>query len=413
MPKLTDTTLKKAETGEYSDAQTPGLTLVVRASTSASRPNALRRIWAYRFTLVGKRQKMGLGAYPAVSLEEARRKAREAATQVAKGLDPRIARRANPENLIFRDAAEAYLVDALPRFASAKTRSNLKHALDVHCAPFHPRPVLDIGVRDVASLLKAIAVKAPGRAEKVRAALRGLFAHVVVTMEDQNIVARNPVMTESLRAAGYIPAQSHAHHPALDPAEAPEFMAELRATPSMAARLLEFTILTVARSGAARAARFNQINSANSTWFVPPSQLKDRAHRDGAFRVPLSARALAIVEQMRPAASPSALIFDGAGHMTLINLLQRINRARPWLDKQQSEKRISVHGFRSTFRTWCQNSRRDREVVEIAMGHSFHGAVERAYARGELLEERRQLLQDWSNYLEAAAGAKIIPIRRA
>ena len=99
--------------------------------------------------------------------------------------------------------------------------------------------------------------------------------------------------------------------------------------------------------------------------------------------------------------------------MTLIHLVRRMNRARPWLEPI-SQKMIVTHGFRSTFRTWCQNSRRDREVAEIAMGHKFHGAVESAYARGDFLDERRQLLNDWARYLEAPpARAEIIPLRRA
>ena len=98
--------------------------------------------------------------------------------------------------------------------------------------------------------------------------------------------------------------------------------------------------------------------------------------------------------------------------MTMVNLLRRMCRARPWLDPT-SKKQISVHGFRSTFRVWAQKARRDREVVEIAMGHRFHGAVESAYARGDLLDERARLLCDWADFLAGSpAGAEIIPIRR-
>ena len=211
-------------------------------------------------------------------MEEARRKAREAATQVANGLDPRLARRANPENLTFREAVNAYLIDALPRFTSEKTKQNLKHALHVHCAELHDRPVLDIGVRDIANGAPRSA-SLPGAPRKFAAALRGLFAHVVVGMEDQGVVARNPVMAESLRAAGYVAALSKRHHPALDPSEAPEFMQVLRAIPGMDARLLEFTILTVARAGAARAARFDQIDVADAAWF--PGATEGRAQPYG------------------------------------------------------------------------------------------------------------------------------------
>ena len=136
---------------------------------------------------------MGLGSYPAVSLEEARRKAREAAAMVAKGIDPRLARREDPANLTFRDEAEAYLVEALPRYPSAKSKRNLELALRVHCAPLASRPILEIGTRDLANLLRSIAATRPAMAEKVRAALRGLFSHVAIDMEDRGVVMRNPL----------------------------------------------------------------------------------------------------------------------------------------------------------------------------------------------------------------------------
>ena len=99
--------------------------------------------------------------------------------------------------------------------------------------------------------------------------------------------------------------------------------------------------------------------------------------------------------------------------MTLVSLLRRMCRVRPWLDPS-SKRRITAHGFRSVFRTWCQITRCDREVVEIAMGHRFHGAIESRYARGDLLGERRQLLETWARYLDTPpASAEIIPLRRA
>jgi integrase len=419
MPRLTDATMKNAKVGEHSDAQTPGLTFIVRASTS-KQAKSLRRLWSYRFSLGGKRQKMGLGSYPAVSLEDARRRAREAAAMVAKGLDPRLARRADPANLTFRDAAEAYLVEALPRYPSARGKHSLQHALRVHCAPLHGKPVIQVGTRDVANLLRTIAANAPPTAERVRGALRGLFASVAIDMEDLGVVMRDPVTSAGLRAAHYVPAGDGGRLSALAPSQGPEFMHALRELNATDARLLEFVILTVSRAGAARAATFEQINSTSGVWRIPATQLKDARFRKGEpFAVPLAPRALGIVEEMRakrPNAPSSAPIFtdpNGAplNDMALVTLLRRMCRVRPWLDPT-SNRWVTTHGFRSTFRTWCQDTRRDREVVEIAMGHRFHGAVESRYARGDLLRERTLLLHDWARYLDTPpAGAEIIPLR--
>jgi integrase len=418
MAKLTDAAVKNSEVGALADDQSPGLWLITRASTSKAKPNAKRRSWSFRFTLAGKRQKMGLGPYPAVTLEEARRKWRETAGMVAKGLDPRLMRRANPENLTFREAAEAYLVEASPRYPSAQSKYTLQLALGAHCAPLASRPIREIGTRDIAKLLRSIAATRPAMAEKVHAALRGLFAHVGIDMEDRGVVMRNPLTPAGLKAAGYVPAPPKGRHAALDPAEAYAFMNALRAIPSTDARLLEFTILTVSRAGAARLARFDQVDTKSAVWRVPAAQLKDARFRKGEpFLVPLAPRALEIVEAMR--ASSSTFIFsdvgDGPlGDMTLISLLRRMCRARPWLEPI-SKRWITAHGFRSTFRTWCQRSDRerwDREVVEIAMGHRFHGAVEASYARDDLLDERRKLIESWARYLNTPpASAKIIPLR--
>ena len=318
MPRLTDTTIQNAKIGEHSDAQTPGLIFVVRASTSKAAPKARRRFWIYRFTLDGKRLKMGLGAYPAVALEDARKKAKNAASKVANGADPRRTRRRRSRKHELSRRRGSLPNHALPRLAGAKSRHSLQHALRVHARSFHNRTVADIGTRDVASLLKSI--PGPYLAERVRSALRGLFASVAIDMEDRGLSMRNPVSTDGLKAASYVPSSSNAHHPALDPAEAPAFMNALRAIPTMDARLLEFTILTVARAGAARAARFDQIDIGAAVWRVPPEQLKDRAHRTEAFLVPLSPRALAIVEEMRAIRPDSTLIFAGAGDTTLIKL---------------------------------------------------------------------------------------------
>ena len=419
LPKLTDTTIETAKVGEHSDAQAPGLSFIVRASAT---PKLKRRSWSYRFTLDGKRQKMGLGAYPAVDLAEARRRWRKAVAVVAKGSDPRLVRRSSPENLTLRDAAEAYLVEASPRYPSAKSKYVLELALHVHCAPFASRPILEIGTRDIANLLRSIAATKPAMAEKVHAALRGLFAHIGIDMEDHGFVMRDPLTPAGLKAAGYIPAPPKGRHAALDPAETYAFMNTLRAIPSTHARLLEFVILTVSRAGAARLARFDQVDLKSAVWRVPAAQMKDARFRKGKpFVVPLAPRALEIVEVMRASSSP--FIFSDAGDeplgdMALIALLRRMCRARPWLDPTW-DRWITTHGFRSTFRTWCQKPRRDRErwdreVVEIAMGHRFHGAVESSYARGDLLDERRELLDEWARYLDTPpAGAEIIPLRRA
>jgi integrase len=271
--------------------------------------------------------------------------------------------------------------------------------------------------------LKAIAASAPAMAEKVRAALRGLFSHVAIDMEDRGVVMRNPLTPTGLKAAHYIPVGPKDRHAALDSSEAPVFMEALRSIHTTDARLLEFAVLTVARAGAARLARFDQIDLRSAVWRVPASQMKDsRFRKNEPFVVPLAPRAVEIVEEMRARRPGAAFIFSVAGDKplsdsALVSLVRRMCRVRPWIDPN-SKKSITTHGFRASFRTWCQQKRRDREVVELAMRHKFHGAVEGAYVRGNLLDDRRELLEAWARYCvgqERIVGedVKVVQLRRA
>ena len=200
------------------------------------------------------------------------------------------------------------------------------------------------------------------------------------------------------------------HHPALDYDKLPAFMAALRERPGMAARALEFTILTAARSGETRGATFAEIDFAAKLWTMPGDRMKaDREHR-----VPLSPRALEIVGEMATEArkrSPdigTMPIFPGArwtrplSNMSLTAVLRRMK-----LD-------VVPHGFRSTFKTWAsERTNFQREVVEAALAHVTGDKVEAAYQRGDLFDKRRRLMNAWASFTATAlTTADVIPIGR-
>jgi integrase len=423
MVKLSDAFVRTALAGEYSDDRTRGLTLLVRPST-AKGGGDLRRSWVLRFTLRGKRKRFGLGPYPQTSLKRAREKAAGALGLIAEGKSP-IDERVALDALIFARVVDKYLIEALPRYRHEKTRENLVRALRVHCAPLAPRSVDEIAPLEIASLLKALAQKAPGTAETVRGALRGLFAYARLLMASRGVDLSNPTAPDLLKAAHYAAptGPTRGNHPALDHRQMAEFMQALHSHEQEAARLLEFIILTVARTGAARFARIDQIDFEQRLWRIPVAQLKDARHRKGGFFiVPLSAPALAIAREMKERVSrlrnPSPFLFcDAAGvqlnDMATIVLLRRICRKRRWADPD-TMKPISVHGFRSTFRSWAQATDQRRDAVELSMGHRFYGVVESRYAGDDLREARRAVLDLWANHCLGANGsADVIPLRRA
>jgi integrase len=425
VPAMTDISVKNADLGEHTDDAVGGLLLVVRPSTRKSagvgKKSVLRRAWVLRVSHDGQRRRIGLGPYPLVGLAAARQKAAETKRMLAMGQDPTRAGRARQRAaaeasvLTFGLAVDLYLAEAAPSFKNAKSEAGRLRALKRICAPLNDRRVESIGVREVAAILKTLR---PGTADRTRSALNGVFAFATIVMEQHGVLMRNPASSDLLKAAGYSKNVSRGRQPALPYSALPAFLSELAGILTPAARCLEFIISTVARSGPARLAKFSDIDLEARIWRVPRGDLKDSRHRSGVFAVPLNPLAVSAVEAMQEInsrrAKPSRFVFsedngEVINDMKLITLSRRMRRTGKWLDPD-AERPFVVHGFRATFRTWAQEQGKDRELAELSMGHKFYGAAEGRYPRGDLLEPRRKLLDEWSS---CCVGAEIVPLRRA
>jgi integrase len=198
------------------------------------------------------------------------------------------------------------------------------------------------------------------------------------------------------------------------------FMADLRARDAIAARALEFLILTNVRTDAVLKAAWDEVDLDQALWTVPLANLKDRKHRKEGFRVPLVARAVEIVEQMR-LGRVSRFVFPGQArgkplsNMALLTLLKRMNSGadKKWIDPA-SGRRITAHGFRATFRTWAEEvATFPHAVIEQAMGHQVGTQVERAYRRTDVLEKRRQLMDAWAQWCEPESSSNVVQFARA
>ena len=188
--------------------------------------------------------------------------------------------------------------------------------------------------------------------------------------------------------------RSTAHHAALPYIDLPAFMVELRKQPGIAARALEFLILTATRSTETRRAQWSEIDGEARLWAIPAQRMKGgREHR-----VPLSGAALALLEQLdrdRPSLFP-------IGERAMAVLLGRMGR-----------RDVTVHGFRSTFSDWCaEQTSFPSEVREMALAHQVADKVEAAYRRGDLFEKRRELAEAWSQYAGQADNIIEMPRRR-
>jgi len=203
------------------------------------------------------------------------------------------------------------------------------------------------------------------------------------------------------------------HLAALPFDELPAFMAKLRDREEIAARALEFLVLTASRSGEVRGARWGEIDIERRVWTVPALRMK--ANRE--HRVTLSGTAVAVLVTVRPLApqqdgspDPAALVFPGVRQArpiaegAMLAVLRRMGRAD-----------TTVHGFRSSFSDWAaERTGYPHQVVEMALAHTIESAVERAYRRGDLLEKRAMLMEAWARFCEMpAASREVVPIRSA
>jgi integrase len=176
-------------------------------------------------------------------------------------------------------------------------------------------------------------------------------------------------------------------------------MAALREREGMGARALQFAILTAARSGEVRGARWSEIELDRAEWNIPAARMKTGE----THRVPLSEAALAILREMAALKDGSGLVFIGQrksvpmSDMTLTAVLRRMGKGD-----------LTAHGFRSTFRDWAaEATAHPNHVVEQALAHAISSAVEGAYRRGDLIAKRRALMDDWAAYL-AKPPAKVV-----
>jgi integrase len=372
MGRLTEKTVQSAKPGRHGDGD--GLQLVVskgrlRSADDSPGSGTPRKKWVLRYQIAGARRDMGLGSYPDVGLKDARLRAAEARGLIARGLDPiearEAARKAAKPVPTFREVAALVIADAKAKSTNAKVRYQWeRHLGEAYSGPLLERPVNEITTLDIAGVLRPIWRTKPEVARKLYPGLRRVFERARIILRDEHGIAMpdNPARWDDLKAMGFeAPARlSRGRHPSLPHAQMPAFVAELRARDAIAARALEFLILTNVRTDAVLNAAWANVSLKEGLWTVPLANLKDRAHREDGFRVPLSARAIEILGEMQKA-RVSDLVFPGQkngrpfSNMALLTLLKRMNAGtdKRWSDPANG-KPVTAHGFRATFRTWAE-----------------------------------------------------------
>ncbi len=344
-----------------------------------------RKGWTQKITIHSKRRDLGLGGYPLVSLKEAREKALFNRRLARSGGDP-LAEKRKVAVPTFAEAVEQVIALNAPTWRNAKTAALWTARLETYALPqLGDMPVNRITPADVLGVLIPVWTSKRAVAQKLKQYIHSVMDWAVVKGWRQD----NPASA----VAAVLPRTEGAksHFDALPYAGVPAALEFIRAsTTKPATRLaLEFLVLTAARSGEIRAARREEVSLDSRVWTVPAARMKaGREHR-----VPLSRRALDILEEARSLDDGPGLIFPGRwgrplSDMTFTALLRRLNIP------------CVPHGFRSSFRDWAaEQTDAPHAVMEAALAHVVGNSTEAAYFRSDLFERRRTLMIQWADYL--------------
>ncbi|MER9227732.1 integrase arm-type DNA-binding domain-containing protein [Mesorhizobium sp. M0664] len=394
---------KKSKPGIYSDGD--GLYLQVAKSTSkAAKPGDVSKSWLFRFMLAGKARYMGLGDVNTFSLQEARKRAREARQKVADGIDPIEERKEkkstyradDAKRITFKQASERYIAAQKAGWKNAKHADQWRNTLATYAWPFIGElPVAKVETAHVHQILDPIWETKTETASRVRGRVESVLDWATVRgfrPKGDNPARWRGHLDKALPARAKVAKVQH--HAAMPYADVPAFMTRLRAMDSISARALEFTILTAVRTGEAIGATDGEFDFAKKLWTIPAERMKaDRPHR-----VPLSDRAIEILKSI-PREADSAYIFPGARKGKPLSNMAMLELVRG----MEGMGGLTVHGFRSTFRDWAaERSNFPREIAEAALAHVLSDKTEAAYQRGDLLDKRRKLMSAWAGFAGTA-----------
>lgn len=368
----------------------PGLALQITRTGARS--------WVFRVVIGGRRREMGLGSLTTVPLARAREKARAARDSIRAGIDPIEQQRSAASALraasvsapTFKVCAEAYIETHESSWKNEKHAQQWRNTLATYVYPvMGSLLVRDVAKEHVLLVLQPIWQAKTETASRLRGRIELVLSYAMQSgyrPEGLNPARWRGGLDKLLPAPGKVSRPDH--HRALPPSEMAQFMGDLRQLGGIGANALEYAILTAARSGEVRGARWNEIDRSSKLWTIPAKRMKaGREHR-----VPLSQAALHLLSTI-PAGKGEDLVFPAPrggqlSDMTLSAVVRRMKYA------------AVPHGFRSTFRDWAaEQTNYSNEVCEMALAHAIGNKSEAAYRRGDLLEKRRHLMSDWATFI--------------
>jgi len=380
--------VKKLSTqGWYPDGQ--GLYLQVSPTHTKS--------WVYRYQINKQERRHGLGTYPIITLEAARKEAIYCAQLRSQGYDPIEYKKQvknkrqleNLKNITFMECAITYIDSHKAGWKNPKHEKQWLNTLKTYADPFIGKiSVQDIDTALVMKVLEPIWYKKTETATRIRQRIESVldWAKVRKYRTGENQALWRGHLDQLLPKRAKV--QKVKHHPAMLYAELPKYFSNLRKIKTIAAKALAITILTATRTNETCRAKWSEIDLDKGVWEIPETRMKmDKVHR-----IPLTAECLLILKEMRPF-KINDFVFPGLKEKKSISdaaLLKLLKQTHPTL---------TVHGFRSTFRDWCAElTNFSSDLAEAALAHSVGNQVQAAYERGDKFEKRRTLMIAWSDY---------------
>lgn len=406
MPKvakeLSALQVKNLSPGSHAVGGVAGLILEVSATGG--------KTWLLRVRMGGKRREIGLGGYPSTTLSAARDKARDIRSSIEKGVDP-IAERQQAKAALkqqqaslktFEWCSRKYIDERKGEWKNTKHQAQWLSTLETYAFPLiGPLPVGEIELAQVLDVLKQPQEDKAGMsmwdaktetAKRLRGRLELILSWATVHgyRNGSNPARWKGHLDAVLKSPSKI--QKPEHHKSVHYNEMHEFMRKLRKQTGVGARALEFGILCASRSGEVRGARWSEIDVKKGFWTVPAERMKaGKPHT-----VPLSKQALSLLSSIEPTVGTD-LVFPSTKGKPLSDMTLTAVMRRMQID-------AVPHGFRSTFRTWGgETTHYPSEMLETALAHALTNKVEAAYMHGTQIEKRRELMQDWANFIDSAS----------
>jgi len=350
--------------------------------------------WTFFYKFRKRTREMGLGSVNAISLADARKKAKDGRTDLANGIDPldrKRVDRAKPAAKTFGEVAEDYIAAHASDWKNEKHQDQWRASLKQHAALLWKMPVNEVDTEHVLAVLRPIWLTISETARRVRGRIETVLN---AAKADGMRSGENPALWRGhLDMKLAKKRKKGGRFASMDYHDVPAFMVELRKQEGVGARALEFLILNANRTQEVSSAPWSEFSQVEPTWTIVAARMK--AERD--YTIPYARRSREILDEMF--GKDANYVFPGFKQNKDGSFNSISTGTMSAVLKRMGIKGATVHGFRSSFRTWASDcTHHDRETCEAALAHAIGDKVEQAYDRAERLQKRNALLQDWENY---------------